>query len=109
MDEKYSLEAFNDALKQGGREAALRLALPHAQAGNTDAQCAMALFSRDVEEAKQWLLKATEQDNPVAWNNLGTLYVQLGYRKKAFECYQRAKELGFNCAHPYPPFDLENA
>ena len=80
---------------------AVRLVLRHAQAGNSDAQCAMALLyeagwgvPRDVEKAKQWLIKAAEQDNPVAWNNLGTYYAQEGHKRIAHQCFERAKQLG---------------
>jgi|SRR5215472_640072 len=104
MGNEFDLEAVTLAWKNGDRDSALHLTLPHAQAGNSDAQCTMALLSIEFEEAEGWLLKAAEQDNPVAWNNLGTLYV-LKDKQRALQCYKRAKELGFNCAHPYPPFD----
>jgi len=61
---------------------------------------------RDIVEAERWLLRAAEQNNPVAWNNLGSLYLYLcceGERvpenkEKAGQCYLRAKELGFKPA-----------
>jgi TPR repeat protein len=81
----------------------------YAQVGDSNGQCSMALLCaagwgvpRDFELARQGLLKATQHDNPVAWNNLGSLYITMGEKEKAHRCYERAKELGFNVAHPYP-------
>jgi len=58
-----------------------KLALPAAMDGNSDAQTMVALLyegglgvNRDVLEAERWLLMAAERGNPVAWNNLGSLY-----------------------------------
>jgi len=111
MDDEHNFEAFCTAVERRDYETALCLALPHAEAGNSDAQCAMGLLCgygmgvpRSWELAEQWLVRAAEQHNPVAWNNLGTLYSDVGNVEKARQCYQRAKDLGFNCAHPYPPF-----
>ena len=80
------------------------------QSGNSNAMCAMALLyeagwgvPRDVEKAKQWLIKAAELDNPVAWNNLGTYYAQEGRQQKAHMCFERAKQLGLTLGQPYPP------
>ena len=96
-------------------ESVLQVALPCAIAGNSSAQCMISLLyqcglgvDRDLAKAEEWLLKAAEQGDPVAWNNLGTLYVIGGAGltngpEKAHECYVRAKELGFDCAEPYPP------
>src|SRR5580658_2692783 len=90
-------------------------ALPHALAGNSDAQCMISLLyqcgfcvPKDLAKAEEWLLEATAQDNALAWNNLGTLYATGGPglahgQEKAHECYVRAKERGFDCADPYPP------
>lgn len=52
----------------------------------------------EAEEAQRWLRKAAEQNNPVAWKNLGTLLLQKGEPEKAKECYHRAVELGFTMA-----------
>ncbi len=90
-------------------------ALPHAMAGNPDAQCMLSLLyqngfgvTRNLAEAERWLLKATAQNSPLACNNLGTLYAVEGAGltkgpEQARQCYERAKELGFDCAEPYPP------
>ena len=79
--------------------------LPYANAGDSNAQCMMGFLcefggSRDVEEAERWLRKAAEQNNPVAWNNLGTLLLGKGQTDRAKECYRKAVELGFIMAAP---------
>jgi TPR repeat protein len=81
--------------------------LPHANGGNSNAQCMMGFLcehgfdaSRDVAEAEQWLGKAAEQSNAVAWNNLGTLLLGKGETEKAKACYRKAVELGFTMAAP---------
>jgi localization factor PodJL len=109
MNEEYDFKAVTAAIMEADYVTALRLVLRHAQAGNSDAQCAMALLyeagwgvPRDVEKAKQWLIKAAEQDNAVAWNNLGTYYAQEGHKRSAYQCFQRAKQLGLSLGHPYP-------
>jgi TPR repeat protein len=93
----------------------LENAMPFAATGDPDAQCMVSLLyqcglgvERDLVEAERWLLKAAEQDSASAWNNLGTLYTlcdsgSCHTDKRIKECYLRAKELGFNCGHPYPP------
>jgi len=103
------------AYERQNYEFVLSEALPHAIAGNPDAQCMLSLLyqcgfgvSIDLAKAEEWLLKATAQDSALAWNNLGTLYAVGGPGfsqgpEKAHECYVRAKELGFDCAAPYPP------
>lgn len=114
-DLPYHAEAVIEAFCRGEYERVFRIALPHAEAGQGDAQCMVSLLyqcgygvPQDLAAAEQWLLRAADQNNPVAWNNLGTLY-RLGWpgvpvdKEKAHQCYLRAKELGFDCAHPYPP------
>jgi TPR repeat protein len=70
---------------------------------------------RDLIIAESWLIKAAAQDSPLAWNNLGTMYA-MGHRElehragDVLRCDQKAKELGFDCAEPYPPpYLLENS
>jgi TPR repeat protein len=104
-----------EAFERRDYESVLKLAMPHATAGNPDAQGMVALLyqcgfgvGRDVLEAERWYPMAAAQDNPVAWNNLGSLYAskcpELEHRwSDATKCYERAKELGFDCAKPYPP------
>jgi TPR repeat protein len=91
------------------------IAMPHALSGDANAQCTIALLygagwgvQRDVLEAERWLLKATAQNSALAWNSLGTLYAvkhtDLEQRwGQARKCWERAKELGFNCGDPYAP------
>jgi localization factor PodJL len=110
MDEEYDFQAVTAAIMRADYVTAVRLVLRHAQSGNSNAMCAMALLyeagwgvPRDVEKAKQWLIKAAEMGNPVAWNNLGTYYAQEGRQQKARMCFERAKQLGLTVGHPYPP------
>ncbi|HYL47037.1 MAG TPA: hypothetical protein VEU52_08415, partial [Candidatus Limnocylindrales bacterium] len=103
------------AFERGEYESVLAYSLPHANSGNSSAQCMVALLyqcglgvRRDLSKAEEFLLKAAQQNDAVAWNNLGTLYAIGGDDlsagpEKAQECYQRAKDLGFDCAEPYPP------
>jgi TPR repeat protein len=104
-----------DAFEKKDYDLVVKLAMPHAIRGNSDAQTTVALLyqsglgvERDVLEAERWLLKAAEQNNPVAWNNLGTLYAlklpELKHRwSDAMNCYEKAKALGLNVAEPYSP------
>jgi hypothetical protein len=117
-DSAETMNAFERALNACGRadyESVLSMALPHAIQGDPDAQCMLSLLyqcdfgvDRNVLEAERWLLKATKQNHALAWNNLGTLYAmklpELEHHwNDATECYEKAKQLGFNCAEPYPP------
>jgi TPR repeat protein len=65
-------------------------------------QCGLGV-EQDVRKAKEWLIRAAEQNSPLTWNNLGSLYALRLPRlscgpEAAMECYRRAKELGFRCA-----------
>jgi len=112
---KYQAEAAMEAFEKTDYESVRKLALPHATVGDPDAQCMLALLyqcglavDRNVLEAERWLLLAAKQDHPLAWNNLGSLYAsklpELKPRwENAWACYQKAKDLGFACAEPYPP------
>ena len=112
---RYISSVALDAFERQDYELVLKLALPAAMNGNSDAQTTVALLylcglgvNRDVLEAERWLLMAAERDNPVAWNNLGSLYAskvpELMHRwGAAQECYEKAKQLGLNVAEPYPP------
>jgi TPR repeat protein len=112
---EYGFETALQLFTRGDYEEVLRTAMPHAIAGNSNAQCMISLLyqhgfgvTKDLAEAERWLLLAAKQDNAVAWNNLGTLYAIGGAGLSrgpdvANECYQRAKQLGFDCARPYPP------
>jgi TPR repeat protein len=110
----YNSEEVLDAFTRADYAFVLEKALPHAVAGNADAQCTISLLYQcglgvepNVLEAERWLLRATEQNSPLAWHNLGTLYAMkipdLKHRwEDAHACWKRAAELGFACAHPYP-------
>ena len=115
---KYIPSVALDAFERQEYELVLTLVLPAAMDGNSDAQTTVALLyqcgfgvNRDVLEAERWLLIAAEGGNPVAWNNLGSLYAskvpELRHRwDTAQECYEGAKELGLKVAVPYPPESL---
>lgn len=110
----YNSDEVFDAFQRADYAFVLEKALAHAVAGNADAQCTIALLYQcgfGVEpnflEAERWLLRATEQNSALAWHNLGTLYAmkhpELKQRwHQAQNCWNRASELGFDCAHPYP-------
>lgn len=112
---KYNADEILNALQCGDYKFVLEKAMPHAIAGNADAQCTIALMyecgfgaEQNVVEAERWLLQATKQKSALAWHNLGTLYAtkhpELESRwNEAQGCWKRAAELGFVCAHPYPP------
>jgi TPR repeat protein len=107
VNDSYDFE-FASVLQQEKRYDELwRYALPHANAGDSNAQCLLGLLCEhglgvlsDLVEAERWLLKAAEQNNPVAWNNLGTFWLGRGELEKAKLCYRRAVELGFTMASP---------
>jgi TPR repeat protein len=84
---------------------ALEYVLPHANAGDSNAQCMMGFLCefgplQDLAAAERWLRKVAEQCNAVAWNNLGTLLLHKGENQNAKECYRRPVELGFTMAAP---------
>jgi uncharacterized protein len=115
VSDEYKFEEVLDAFKRKDYESVLRMALPHASAGNSAAQCMISLLyqggfgvGQDLRKAEEWLLKAAAQNDALAWNNLGTLYIVGGAAfsngpEKAQECFARAKELGFAAGEPYPP------
>lgn len=116
----YNWDEISKAFARADYAFVLKNAMPHALAGNPDAQCMVALLyetgwavQRDVLEAERWLLKATAQDSPVAWNNLGSLYFGQHPELESKwcegrKCWERAKDLGFNVAEPYPPWETES-
>lgn len=117
-DANYNASAALDAFKCGDYESVRTLVSPYAEAGNSDAQCMLALLyqcglgvEQSVLESERWLLAATKQNNPIARHNLGALYdskyPELEHRRdEAIKCYEMAKKLGFDCAEPYPPLTL---
>jgi TPR repeat protein len=81
MPPAYNPKPVIGALEREDYQSVLQMALPYAVAGNSTAQVTVAFLyesglgvERDVLEAERWLIKAAAQDDPVAWNNLGTMY-----------------------------------
>jgi len=75
-----------------------------AECGVSEAECELGNIyfcgqgvPADPVEAERWLTKAALQNNPVAWNNLGTLYSSYDAQKSK-QWYKRAVELGFMSA-----------
>ena len=105
VDDSYDFQYASALVERKDFAKAWEYVLPYANAGDSNAQCMMGLLclcefglSRDLEEAERWLRKAAEQNNPVAWNNLGTLLLTKGATEKAKQCYRKAVELGFTMA-----------
>lgn len=101
VHDKYDFELACTFLEQKAYEELWKYALPYADSGDSNAQCLISLPNQyglgtatDLEEAERWLRKATAQDNPVAWNNLGTLLMMKGENEKSKRCYQKAVALG---------------
>jgi TPR repeat protein len=106
-DDSYDFEYAWVLFKSKDFARAREYVLAHANEGDSNAQCMMGFLcehgfgaSRDVQEAERWLRKAAEQNNAVAWNNLGTLLLGKGETEKAKGCYGKAVELGFTMAAP---------
>jgi TPR repeat protein len=103
VDDSYDFEHASALVEMTDFARAWEYVLPFANSGDSNAQCMMGLLcqfglSRDLKEAERWLRKAAEQDNAVAWNNLGTLLLQKGESESAKECYRKAVKLGFTMA-----------
>ena len=105
--------AANRLMEQKNYEDVWKYVLPQAYAGDSNTQCLVALclvalfyhcglgVAPDLAEAERWLRKAADQNNPLAWNNLGSLYAagipELKCRWGGVRSrYEKAKELGFN-------------
>ena len=106
-DDSYDFEYAWALFKGKDFAKAREYVRPRANERNSNAQCMMGYLcehgfgaSRDVLEAERWLRKAAEQNNAVAWNNLGTLLLGKGENEKAKACYRKAVELGFTMAAP---------
>jgi len=103
----YDFEIASALLEKKNYEELLGYVLPHATAGDANAQCLMGFLWEhglgvppDLTQAERWLQKAADQNSPVAWNNLGTFWLGRGEQEKAKHCYRKAVELGFTMAAP---------
>ena len=106
VNENYDFELASALFEKKSYEEVRRYVLAHANAGDSNAQCFMGFLCEhgfgappDVDEAERWLNKAAEQNNALAWNNLGTFWT-LRDPKKSKLCFRRAVELGFTMAAP---------
>ena len=73
MSPSYNPDEIMDAVQRADYGLVLEKAMPHALAGNPDAQCTIALMyecglgiQRDFLEAERWLLRATQQNSALA-------------------------------------------
>jgi TPR repeat protein len=105
VNDKYDFDVASAMLERKAYAELQEYALRYANAGDSNAQCLVAFLNQcgtgvplDLDEAERWLGKAAEQNNPVAWNNLGTLWKTRGEDEKSNRCYQKATELGFVAA-----------
>jgi TPR repeat protein len=113
MAEKKDKELKNGlkALNKGEFEVAYAALMPFAEAGNPEAQAAIGSLCQlglggkgpDDEEASKWYLKAAEQGNGLASNNLGTISLGKGDAEAAIQWYEKARQQGFAGA-PSPEF-----
>ena len=105
MSEYYDAQQMIEAFGRGEYALILQCAMPFAEAGISDAQCMIALLYQcgagvplDANEAVRWYRKAAEQNHPVAWCSLGTIYdsglLGVPNEEEARRCYLRSHELG---------------
>ena len=101
----YDSKAMIQSLLRGEKEVVYCTALKFANAGVADAQVMMGVLyetgmgvPKSGVSAINWYRKAAAQDHPIAWSNLGTIYL-LGLddvardKKEAARCYARARAL----------------
>jgi TPR repeat protein len=101
----YDPQGMIQALLGGDQEWVYSTTLPFAEAGLADAQVMMGVLCeaglgapRSGVAALDWYRKAAAQDHPIAWSNLGTIYL-LGLpdvkpdKDEAARCYQQAQTL----------------
>jgi TPR repeat protein len=101
----YDLDSMTEALVQGKGEWVHERTRPLAEAGILKAQLMMGILyqlgigvAQDGAEAVKWYRLAAEQNDALAWKNLGTLYL-LGLagvavdKAEAHHCFSRAKAL----------------
>jgi TPR repeat protein len=101
----YDLDAMMEALVQGKGEWVHEQTRHLAEAGLLKAQLMMGILcqlgigvAQDGPGALKWYRSAAEQNDPLAWKNLGTLYL-LGLagvevdKAEAHRCFSRARAL----------------
>src|SRR5882757_3156555 len=101
----YDLDSMMEALVQGNGEWVHEQTRPLAEAGLLKAQLMMGILyqlgigvAQDGPEALKWYRSAAEQNDALAWKNMGTLYL-LGLagvavdKAEAHRCFSRARAL----------------
>jgi TPR repeat protein len=101
----YDLDSMMEALVQGKGEWVHEQTRPLAEAGLLKAQLMMGILhqlgigvAQDGGEAVKWYRWAAEQNDALAWKNLGTLYL-LGLagvvvdKAEAHRCFSQARAL----------------
>lgn len=101
----YDLDSMMEALVRGQGEWVHEQTRPLAEAGLLKAQLMMGILyqlgigvAQDGPEALKWYRSAADQNDALAWKNLGTLYL-LGLagvtvdKAEAHRCFSRAKAL----------------
>lgn len=103
----YPGDAIQDALNSAQFLRAFELSAPFAHRGNPEAQTIQGLLYQmglgvavNGERAVKWYLLASDQNHPVACNNLGTIYTTAlpGVpidKRKAHHFFDKAHEYGF--------------
>lgn len=101
----YDVDSMTESLLKGQGDWVYQVTLPFAEGGFSDAQVMMGVLyetgigvPRNGQQAVSWYRRAAAQGNPIAWSNLGTIYL-LGLpdvppdRKEAAHCFARARDL----------------
>jgi TPR repeat protein len=101
----YDPAAMIQALLRGEKELVHRITLPFANQGVADAQVMMGVLCeaglavpRNGIAAVDWYRKAAAQNHPIAWSNLGTIFL-LGLpdvkpdKLEAAYCFEKAQAL----------------
>ena len=104
----FSSQLALDLLSRREYPNLLEYLQPFADGGEAAAQCVLGTLyqlgtgvPQDGLLAVSWLQKAADQDDPIAWNNLGTVFQSgsPGVAPDLIEsarCYDRASKLGFD-------------
>jgi len=110
----YDLDFMMEALVQGKGEWVRTETLPLAEAGFLKAQLMMGILyqlgigvRQDGQEALKWYRLAAEQNDALAWKNMGTLFL-LGLaevevdKAQALYCFSRARAIEIDQATENP-------